>query len=207
MFTPTIRSLAACISARVVLISLAFACALVLLAPNRGSAAFIGIDDTSPAEVVVVTFADFELGFSVNGAALGSTGSITVPETGPLDFFGGWIATPGLPPVSRTIYLIEPGASAAPLVSDIFRYNITTSENGISTIQGSFISDVNDNLGTLPTGVNPEDVFLENGQPVPFSAPFLNGLVISDVPEPSALVLVGFGLVSLLGWRIYKRRL
>jgi len=205
MSTATTGSLISRSSSLPIPTTFALAGALVLLVPDVLSAAAIAIDDTSPAEVVVITFSDFEGGFSVNGSALATSGSITLPETDPLTFIGHWIATPDLPPLSRTIYLIEPTPSAAPLVSDIFTYNIDTNPNGLSTIQGSFVSDVNDNLGVLPREVNPADVFIEDGLPVLFSAPFLTGRLISDVPEPSTLVLFGFGVVSLVGFRLRNR--
>ena len=212
MSTFTFRTLAIRVSTPRLAASIAMLCAVLLLAPNPVSAAAISIDDTSPAEVITISANDFEFGFSVNGAqiqvGLNNPGSITVPETGTVTFDGTWIAPGGDGTVVRTIYLVEspPSATSPPLVSDILRYTATFT-GSLGTIQGTFVSDVNDNLGTLPAGVDPADVFVEDGKPVFFDLPFLTGSIISDVniPEPSSLVLLGLGLVSLVGYRLRKR--
>ncbi|MBI3837457.1 MAG: PEP-CTERM sorting domain-containing protein [Planctomycetia bacterium] len=197
--------------------SFAIVCAVLLLAPTPVSSATIGIDDTSPAEVIVISANNFEGGFFVNGQLVqmgGTPGSITVPETGQVSFHGVWNTPFTSGNFQRTIYLVEQPTdpTSPPLVSDILDYRVDASEISSATIDGTFVSDVDDNLGTLPAGVNSADVFVEDGQPVPFfGGPgqfngFLEGQIISDVniPEPSTLVLLGLGLVSLVCCHLRK---
>ena len=156
-----------------------------ILVAHTALAAYFVIDDASVEGSITISLNDFEAGFYVNGTliqhGLSNPASVTVSEAGPVMFSGSWIDLGESTPGSRTIYLVE---SANPtLVSDIFQFTVSTS-GGFGTIQGSFQSDTSPgSLGTLPTGVNPADVFVENGDAVPFSAPYLGGEIISDNPE------------------------
>lgn len=179
------------------------AAGLLLTGPGAAMAASIFFDDTAANEKVTVSANDFEGSFAANGiffqGGLNNPQSVTSPEAQPITFFGTWL-TPGAAQQSgtRTIYLVE--ASAPNLVSDIFTYNwsISPGPNGGSQIDGSFRSDVRDNLGTLPVGIDPSNVFVEGIRPVLFSLPFLSGALISDVepvPVPGSLGLLALGLI------------
>jgi hypothetical protein len=187
--------------------------AIFFLAPGSLWAAAINIDDTSPNETITITANDFEFGLNLNGAlfqqGLGNPATVTLPEDAVgLSFSGEWITFNQQGPVDRTIYLIESPAisgTAPPLVSDILRFVITpNTDNGTATINGTFVSDVNDNLGTLPVGTSPNDVFLETGNPVTLNFVGLSLSVTSDieVPEPSTWAL---GVAAAMGMVLFGR--
>jgi hypothetical protein len=180
--------------ARLHLGTLILSVALSLLVTDAAWAAAININDTSPDETITVTANDFECGgFSVNGTliqqGLHNPGSVTVPESdGPVLFKGGWIDLGQSTPGSRTVYLVEkcgPGNKLHKRVSDILQITVST-DGFCGTIAGTFVSgtDPTNNgtkgLGQLPPDVNPDDVFLEDGTPVRFSAAFLGGSITSD---------------------------
>src|SRR5947207_2067596 len=147
-----------------------------LLGSNAARAAALLFDDTNPNETITISANDFEGGLFINGQpfqqGLNNPTTGTFPETGPITFSGQWIDNGANAFTTRTIYLVEP--SNPLLVSDIFHYTVSPQGNGTSIIQGNFTSDVNEgSLGTLPPDVNPNDVFVENGQPVSFEAAFL----------------------------------
>jgi hypothetical protein len=181
---------------------------VAILAPSVARAAAIFIDDTSPDETITVSANDFEFGLFVNGGlvqqGLNNPASAKFPETGAIAIHGTWIDNSFNQPQTRTIYLLEPGDPAtAPLVSDIFNYRINPNGNGTASIDGDFISDFEGPLGPLPAGVDPHDVFFEDGRPVSFDAAFLTGQLISDIPEPGSIVLLATGLsaLALVAWR------
>jgi hypothetical protein len=179
--------------------------AACLLACTAAKGSFISIDDTSPNETITITANDFEGGFSVNGnliqQGLGNPGSVTLPETGPITFLGRWIDLGQTVAGTRDIYLVEQNDPTQ--ISDILRLIFSRDvANGFGVIQGLFLSDSETSLGLLPPGVPAGDVFVESpGLIVPFSAPFLQGIVQSDVdpvtvPDSGPGVL---GLLTLLG--------
>jgi hypothetical protein len=178
---------------------------LALAVPGIARAAAINIDDTKTNDTITITVNDFEGGFTVNGAliqqGLGNPGSATVSEQGPLNFQGRWLVPGGVAAHERIIYLVDSLVSptAPAVVSDILRY-ATDNEpsSGLAIITGSFLSDFENNLGTVPAGTSPNDIFLENGEAVIFSEPFLSGVVLSDVeiPEPATLTVLAIGLLG-----------
>ena len=190
------------------------ALALCAMLASSAHAAAISIADT--ADTITVSACDFEFGFSVNGiqmgpCGVGAGGSLSFPEAnGPVTFNGTWTYSAPADNLNftRTIYLVEAGAPS--VISDVLTY--TVQSLGLcceATISGTFTSDFENNLGLLPVGVNPADVFIENGRPVPFGAAFLSGEINSDadtsVPEPGTLVLLASGLAGL-GVRRYRRK-
>lgn len=172
------------------------------MAPGAASAAFIMIDDTAADDTITFTWGGFDVGdgFGADGVPSSTpSGSVTTPETGPVTFAGAWL-TPGVGGiVSRTIYLVEGIGSTE--ISDALFF-IIVSDGTNSLIQGQFQSDTEASLGTVPPATDPGDIFVEDGQPVVLSYPFLTITVLSDVepvPAPASLGLIGVGL-GAIGW-------
>src|SRR5689334_7131711 len=147
--------------------------ALYLAAPSSLWAASLTFDDTAANDTITVSANDFEFGSALNGnpfqQGLNNPASAILKESdGAIIFTGTWITNGLQPQDSQTVYLIESPFNAAspPLISDIFRYTITPNTNGTATIDASFVSDFENNLGNLPTTADPHFVFLETGAPV-----------------------------------------
>jgi hypothetical protein len=196
--------------------------ALSFVAPGSLWAASLTFDDTAPPpnETITVSADGFEGGLALNGIpfqiGLGSPATTVppLPETGPISFTGTWI-TSGLPgPVGETIFLVESPfdpAGPPPLISDILQFQIIPNTDGqTARIDGSFVSDINDNLGTVPAGVSPNNVFLETatGVTLPFFGLNINLISDINVPEPATFGLLAGGLFGLacLGWRRQRTR-
>ena len=182
---------------------------LSLIAPSALRAAFFSINDTAANETITISANDFEGGLTINGGpfqhGLGNPATGTFPETNAISFSGRWLDNGQTVPGPHTLFLVE--AQDHTLISDILQYTLD-SAGGFGFINGSFVSDVNDNLGHLPANVDPTTVFIENGQAVNFGAPFLTAQVISDVdvPEPGAVSLGLLGLLSLGGLQLRRQR-
>jgi hypothetical protein len=190
--------------------------ALSFLAPGSLWAASLTFDDTAANDTITVSANDFEFGSALNGnpfqQGLNNPASALLKESdGAITFTGTWITNGLQPQDSQTVYLIEspfvPG-TPPPLVSDIFRYTIIPNTDGTATIDASFVSDFEDNLGNLPANADPRFVFLETGAPVALNFAFLGVSLVSDadIPEPSTFVLFGFALVGALGYCVRRKR-
>jgi len=172
-----------------------------MMAPTASQAAFLIINDTIWADPYInISVGDFEGGFSVNGnqiqQGIGTTASATIDEAlGEITFHGSWMDLGASGSGTRTIYMIEEGTLN--LVSDILR--ISWSSDGTSAvIDGTFQSEVNDEvgLGLVPTELGPNDIV--TGEVVDFSLPYLSAMA-NSIPEPSQAVLplLGAGLFAL----------
>jgi hypothetical protein len=180
----------------------ALTAAACLLACSAAKGSFISIDDTSPNETITITVNDFEGGFSVNNVliqqGLGNPGSVTLPETAPITFVGRWIDLGQTQTGTRVSYLVEQNDPTQ--ISDILQLVFRGRCQWFGVIKEP----------SPPTPRPPWFVaagagwrlFVEApGLIVPFSAPFLQGLVQSDV-DPATVPDSGpgvFGLLSLLG--------
>lgn len=174
----------------------------------QAGAAALSFNDTNPNDTVTVGANDFEGGLTVNGnlfqRGLRNFSSGVFSEASPITFSGQWIDLGLSGAGSRTVYLVEAGNPNQ--ISDIFQYSWST-DGFFGTITGSFVSDFENNLGFLPEIVNPNDVFVENGQSFGFGLAFLGGEILSDVdavPEPASLALVSLALLGVAATRRRK---
>lgn len=122
----------------------------VALLPTLTEAADIHIDNSNTDGSIVITWADFEQGFSVNAAAAQVRGSVVfVPDaaTPRLTFSGNWISNGGAGG-SAEVYFVDTGTTHV-------RTLLTTSsylEGSLAHISGTFASSIPADLGTAPAG-------------------------------------------------------
>jgi len=170
------------------------------MAPTAGQAASLLINDTDFVKPnIIITAGDFEGGFSVNGNQIEigyTSGSATISEAlGVISFHGSWTDLGASGAGFRTIYMIEEGTLN--LVSDILTISWST-DGETATINGTFQSDINEELGLglLPEVLGPTDIV--TGELVDFSLPYLSATATS-IPESSQAVLplLGAGLFAL----------
>jgi len=183
------------------LMSSCFAIAAIgLIAPKPAVAAALLIDDTLSNETIDFSMNDFEGGFILDGnlvqQGLGSPNTVNVPELvggAPIthSFSGTWTDRGATVSTSNTIAFTEGGNCC----SDILTYIYST--NGSSGhLEGTFVSDVDPGLLSLPTGA----VQFAEGTRFDFSNAFISAGAISDVsevPAPPALLLFGPALLGL----------
>lgn len=158
-----------------------------------------GLDDGS----VTFSWADFELGFTVDGGGGGSNGVSVLSDGVSLSFSGSWIDLGLSTPLSRTVYWVDPADGTT--VTDIFSWTIST-DGSFGTISGTFQDG--GALGALPGGIAAGDIILKTADgshnAFNFSAAFLTGQVLTEaVPLPAGLwlALTAFGGLGLIGRR------
>lgn len=183
----------------------AFGVCALTAASGMANAAALVIDDTAADETISYGLNDWEGGFVFDGAlvqqGLNNPVNFTVPETDTGNTFSGTWFAPGQGPAFGRIYLVEalgPDPTGLPLlISDIFTYDIVPDmSTGLTTLYGSFVSA--DNLGYLPTGIDPSSIFYENGQPVTLGFPGLGITIMSDaVPAPASIALLAVGGLAM----------
>ncbi len=184
-----------------------------LLAVPAAHAASIFIDAANLEDRVAFNFGQFEGGFSINGSIPITTGGSVFGEGTQLNFTGQWIDLGAATAFTRTVYWVEPQAPT--IISEILQWTITPSgPSGLATISGFFQAE---GLGTLPIGVPPADIIVEQADgshdPFNFSAAFLGGQVITGaelrdlpLPEPGVAMLLAFGILAVLGAGTVRRR-
>ncbi len=174
-------------------------CVAAILAFNtRASAAAFVIDDRFDDPSPIGVFAnDWEGGLFINGAIFQQ--GLNNPASGSvngesLTFDGSWIDLGQSVPLNRTVYFVEPGTPN--VVSDILQYSIST-DGSFGHLVGSFVSDDdNGNLGQVPPGTLPENIWLEGSGDFNYGAPFMGASVLTT-PEPMSLLTLLVAGVAL----------
>jgi hypothetical protein len=168
-------------------------CAAVLFAGSSAAkAAAFNIDDRAEDPAAIGIFAnDFEYGLSIDGTLFQqgthnpASGSVAGES---FSFAGEWFDAGQSTPLTRTVYFVEPGMPND--ISDILEYTVQT-DGSHGHISGSFTSDSDPgNLGTVPAGTSPDDIWVEGSGDFYFGAAYLAGYVLTT-PEPASLLLLG----------------
>ncbi|MBC7772037.1 MAG: hypothetical protein H7210_06055 [Pyrinomonadaceae bacterium] len=176
------------------------ALAAVSLAGGVAQGAAFVLDSTNAPGSINVFANDFEFGMAINGnpfqSGLFSPAQADFPGPG-LTFNGHFIDNGTTPPLTRTVYFVDPLSPNVAL--DILTYNFTPAGDFFSVIMsGSFQADPS-GLGPVPGGTNPADIW-PVGVPFTWSTTGFGGVVIT-VPAPGAA-----GLLALGGLLAARRR-
>ena len=184
-------------------------CAAILL-PNVAKAAFVTLDDASPAETITISWGGFLSGVIVNNVPQPTNGSVTINENvaNTIDFQGVWNSG-GLAVAPTLVDFYED--STLTNVSDNLTYSVGTGP-GISTFILNFTSDVEGIPLSPRAGANQFVEQLDaNGNPLAYVFGYnnLNVSVTSApeaVPEPSTSSIAGGVLVVSFLWQAFRRR-
>jgi len=156
---------------------------LLLLAPTIVLGAWFGIDDQD-FDNVTVSVATFESGFRVNGNLIQSgytSGSTTLSDSAAFTFYGKWRVDGATFSDARTVYVINPLTNNVEAILDYTASNISYYWAEIS---GTFTPDGPGDLGAVPGGTDPDDIFLM-GTAFGFSQPYSSNTVFTEpIPEP-----------------------
>lgn len=183
-------------------------CAVILL-PNAARAAFVTVDDASPAETITINWGGFLSGVVVNSVPQGTNGSVTINEnvTNTIAFQGVWNSG-GLAVAPTLVDFYED--SGLTNVSDNLTYSVGTGP-GVSTFLLNFTSDIEGVPLSPRAGANQFVEQLDsNGNPLAYVFGY-NNLSVSVtsapdvVPEPSTTSIAGGILVVWFLWQGVRR--